>query len=104
MRREVCDEPTVWLRCAPVEGLAALQPELDAGERRVRLEGLTEQVGLRPITHNIGVVEYVAVRIVVMKAGRIVEQGACAEVLARPARYYTRQLLAAVPQLVTACD
>ena len=146
------------------EGLAALQPDLDATQRRARLERLTDQVGLRRealtryphefsggqrqriaiaralavepqliicdeptsaldvsvqaqilnllrdlqrelgvsylfITHNIGVVEYVADRIVVMRAGRIEEQGDCAEVLAEPTREYTRALLAAVPRL-----
>ena len=45
--------------------------------------------------------EYVADRLVVMKAGRVEEQGACADVLARPSREYTKQLLAAVPRLVT---
>ena len=53
-------------------------------------------------THNIGVVETIADRLVVMKSGRIVEQGACAEVLARPAHAYTQQLLAAVLRLVAA--
>ena len=37
-----------------------------------------------------------------MKSGRIVEQGDCAEVLARPAHAYTQQLLAAVLRLVAA--
>jgi len=36
-----------------------------------------------------------------MQAGRIVEQGACADVLGRPVNDYTRTLLAAVPRLVT---
>jgi peptide/nickel transport system ATP-binding protein len=36
-----------------------------------------------------------------MKAGRVEEQGACAEVLGAPGRDYTRQLLAAVPRLAT---
>ncbi|MDE2567162.1 MAG: ABC transporter ATP-binding protein, partial [Burkholderiales bacterium] len=51
------------------------------------------------ITHNIGVVEYIADRVAVMRSGRIEEQGDCGEVLARPAREYTRALLAAVPRL-----
>jgi peptide/nickel transport system ATP-binding protein len=147
------------------EGLAALQPELSATDRRGRIEQLADRVGLRRdalnryphefsggqrqriaiaralavqpkvivcdeptsaldvsvqaqilnllkelqrelgvsylfITHNIGVVEYIADRIVVMKAGRIVEQGLCAEVLSRPAHAYTQGLLAAVPRVV----
>ena len=54
------------------------------------------------ITHNIGVVEYIADRIAVMRAGRIEEQGTCDDVLSRPTRDYTRTLLAAVPRLVVA--
>jgi peptide/nickel transport system ATP-binding protein len=54
------------------------------------------------ITHNIGVVEYVADRIAVMRNGRIEEQGDCAGVLSRPQREYTRALLAAVPRLAAA--
>jgi peptide/nickel transport system ATP-binding protein len=54
------------------------------------------------ITHNIGVVEYVADRIAVMRGGRIEEQGGCECVLSNPQRDYTRTLLAAVPRLAAA--
>jgi ABC-type dipeptide/oligopeptide/nickel transport system ATPase component len=37
-----------------------------------------------------------------MQAGRIVEQGASADVLQRPQHAYTRTLLAAVPRVVVA--
>ena len=149
------------------EGLAALQPNLTAPDRKQRLERLADQVGLRQealqryphefsggqrqriaiaralavqpklivcdeptsaldvsvqaqilnllrdlqrelgvsylfITHNIGVVETIADRVAVMRAGRIEEQGLCADVLGHPQRDYTRQLLAAVPRLATA--
>ena len=149
------------------EGLIALQPGLDGGARRRRLETLTDQVGLRRealgrfphefsggqrqriaiaralavqpklivcdeptsaldvsvqaqilnlldelqrelglaylfITHNIGVVEYIANFVAVMQAGRIVEQGDSEAVLRRPRHEYTRTLLAAVPRLAAA--
>jgi peptide/nickel transport system ATP-binding protein len=51
------------------------------------------------ITHNIGVVEYVADDVAVMQAGRIVESGPCAAVLGAPQHGYTQTLLAAVPRV-----
>jgi oligopeptide/dipeptide ABC transporter ATP-binding protein len=51
------------------------------------------------ITHNIGVVASVAQRLIVMYAGRIVEDGPISEVLGQPYHPYTRLLLAATPEL-----
>ena len=51
------------------------------------------------ITHNLGLVADVAHRVNVMYAGRIVESGEAAEVLAHPRHPYTRALLSAVPRL-----
>jgi len=51
------------------------------------------------ITHNIGVVEYLSDETVVMKAGKIVEQGLTADVCGNPQQEYTQKLLAAVPRL-----
>jgi peptide/nickel transport system ATP-binding protein len=51
------------------------------------------------ITHNFGVVEYLAHEIAVMKNGRLVEIGAADAILNRPQHEYTRALLAAVPRL-----
>jgi oligopeptide/dipeptide ABC transporter ATP-binding protein len=50
------------------------------------------------ITHNFGVVAEIADRVMVMYAGRIVEQGSVAQVLSAPRMPYTRGLLAAVPR------
>ncbi|MBK1690350.1 ABC transporter ATP-binding protein [Rubrivivax gelatinosus] len=88
----VCDEPTSALDVSVQAQILNLLREL---QRELGVSYLF-------ITHNIGVVEYIADRIAVMKAGRIEEQGSCADVLARPQRDYTRTLLAAVPRLVTA--
>lgn len=52
------------------------------------------------ITHNIGVVEYLSDRTVVMYKGKIVEQGKTAQVCGQPRHPYTQKLLAAVPRLV----
>jgi len=66
------------------------------------LERLQRELGLALvlITHNIGVVEFLADDLAVMQRGRIEEQGLAAEVLAAPASPYTRTLLDAVPRLV----
>jgi peptide/nickel transport system ATP-binding protein len=65
------------------------------------LMALQSQLGMAYlfITHNFGVVEYMADRMAVMHAGLIVEQGAVADVLRAPAHEQTRALLAAVPRL-----
>src|SRR5262249_38271921 len=49
------------------------------------------------VTHDLGVVAGHADRVVVMYAGRVVEDGAVDDVLASPAHPYTRALLASVP-------
>lgn len=51
------------------------------------------------ITHNFGVVEYLADRVAVMSAGRIVELGDAEQVLLAPVSQVTRELLDAVPRL-----
>ncbi len=49
------------------------------------------------ITHDLAVVSALADRIAVMYAGRIVEQGPAADIVARPLHPYTRGLIGSVP-------
>jgi len=49
------------------------------------------------ITHDLAVISSLADRIAVMYAGRIVEQGPTAEVIARPLHPYTHGLIGSVP-------
>ena len=51
------------------------------------------------ITHDLGVVAEMAQRVVVMYAGRKVEEAPVADLYARPLHPYTRGLLGAVPRL-----
>ncbi len=51
------------------------------------------------ITHDLGVVAEMAERVVVMYAGRKVEEGAVREIFRRPLHPYTQGLLGAVPRL-----
>ncbi len=52
--------------------------------------------GIAIVTHNIGVVEYMADRVAVMYQGRLVEYGTVNEVIHHPQDAYTRKLIGAV--------
>ena len=65
------------------------------------LEELKKQLGLSIlfITHDLGVVQHIADRIIVMNKGRIVESGDADEVLRNPKEEYTKRLMASVPKI-----
>ncbi|CAN5498209.1 dipeptide ABC transporter ATP-binding protein [soil metagenome] len=87
----ICDEPT-----------SALDVSVQAQILNL-LKGLQRELGVAYlfITHNIGVVEYMAGRVAVMQHGRIVETGNSTDVLSRPKNDYTRTLLESVPRVKT---
>jgi peptide/nickel transport system ATP-binding protein len=62
-----------------------------------QLKTLREQtdMGILLVTHDLGVVADVAERVLVMYAGRLVEQGKAPEILLAPQHPYTQRLLAA---------
>src|SRR5258708_5195286 len=49
------------------------------------------------VSHDLNVVRLLCDRVIVMRAGRIVEQGPTEEILVSPQAQYTRDLLAAIP-------
>jgi ABC-type microcin C transport system duplicated ATPase subunit YejF len=65
------------------------------------LQELQQEFGLTYIfiSHSLPVVAQVATRVAVMRAGKFVEVGAVEQILHRPGHSYTRELLAAVPEL-----
>ncbi len=79
----ICDEVTSALDVSVQAAILALLRELQE-------EGMT----LVFVTHDLGVVRAIADRIVVVKDGRIIEQGACDEVLDRPQSAYVEGLVA----------
>ena len=65
------------------------------------MQGLAKDFGtaLIIITHNLGVVARYADRVIVMYAGKIIEEGTAEEIFHNPIHAYTRGLLASVPRL-----
>lgn len=65
------------------------------------LRDLREKLGFSClfVSHDIGVIQALADRAMVMKDGRVVESGDCAKVFDDPQTPYTRTLLDAVPRL-----
>jgi len=51
------------------------------------------------ISHDLGVIDYLCDRVVVMYRGRIIEEGPTAQIIDRPGQDYTRALIAARPSI-----
>ena len=85
----IADEPTtaldVTIQAQILQLIRVLQQEM--------------QMGVIFITHDMGVVAEIADRVLVMRQGEQVEQGAVRELFAAPQQPYTQALLAAVPRL-----
>jgi peptide/nickel transport system ATP-binding protein len=84
----IADEPTTALDVTTQARILRLLRELRT----------TRRSGILFITHDFGVVAEIADRVVVMRYGRVVEQGTVEEILQNPQHTYTRMLLDAVPK------
>jgi peptide/nickel transport system ATP-binding protein len=88
----IADEPTT-----------ALDVTIQAQILELMLE-LKERLGMAImlITHAMGVVAETAQRVVVMYAGKVVEEAPVAELFARPRHPYTQGLIRSIPRIDTA--
>ncbi len=81
----ICDEPTT-----------ALDVTIQSEILKLLLELKKElKVSILFITHDLGIVQEIAEKVLVMKDGQIVERGLVKEILASPSHSYTRELLEA---------
>ena len=83
----LCDEPTSALDASTQAQVINL------------LKNLQEKFSLTYlfISHNLGVVEYIADRIAVMYRGNLVELGTTAQIMKNPQHVYTKRLLSSMP-------
>ena len=49
------------------------------------------------ISHDLGVISHLSDRVLVMKDGRVVEEGTPDDIFSRPQHPYTRELIASIP-------
>jgi len=82
----IADEPTSALDVTTQAQILALL-------RRIQRE---KGMAMLFITHDFGVVQAIADRVLVLEKGHVVEQGSAAQVLQAPGEAYTRRLVAAV--------
>ncbi|WP_116198507.1 dipeptide ABC transporter ATP-binding protein [Amycolatopsis circi] len=85
----IADEPTTALDVTVQQQILDLLRDIRENEGTATLL----------ITHNMGVVADVADRVAVLRRGKLVEEAPAAELFGSPKADYTRELLAAVPQL-----
>ena len=98
--RALAPEPKLIIADEPVSALdVSIQSQI-----LNLLKELQRDLGLTMvfISHDLGVVHYIADRIAVMYQGKIVETGPASEVFNSPKDEYTKRLLASIPKLKSA--
>jgi ABC-type dipeptide/oligopeptide/nickel transport system ATPase component len=85
----VADEPTTALDTSTQKRITEL------------LESLNRSKGMSIlfISHDLALLKQIAARIIVMRQGKVVEQGPAREILYHPKQAYTKNLVQAIPKL-----
>ena len=97
--RALAPEPKLIIADEPVSALdVSIQSQI-----LNLIKTLQKDLGLTMIfiSHDLGVVHYIADRIAVMYKGKIVESGPAGNVFYEPKADYTKRLLASIPKLAT---
>jgi peptide/nickel transport system ATP-binding protein len=83
------------------EPVSALDVTLQAQILKLLLALKTERkISYLFITHDLSAARSLASRVLVMKEGKIAEQGSVADIFERPQTPYTKTLLAAIPRVI----
>lgn len=97
LARAIVHRPRILVGDEPLSALdVTVRAQILRLLARLRTE---EDLTLVLVSHDIGVVQSVCDQVVVMKDGKVVEQGPTEKVLLQPQAAYTRQLLASIPTL-----
>lgn len=97
LARAIVHRPRILVGDEPLSALdVTVRAQILRLLARLRVE---QDLTLVLVSHDIGVVQNVCDQVVVMKDGRVVEQGPTEKVLLQPQAAYTRQLLASIPTL-----
>ena len=84
----IADEPTTALDIDTQEQILKLLKEINS----------ESGTSILFISHDLGVIKKICGRVMVMYAGKIIEEGDTAEVFANPAHEYTKALLGSLPE------
>lgn len=93
----MCCDPKLLIADEPTTALdVTIQAQILELMLRIKNE---KNTGILLITHDLGVVAEMCTRVIVMYAGRIVEEAAVSELFKAPKHPYTQGLIASVPKL-----
>ena len=89
----LADEPMSAIDVSARVGILHTLQSVMAESRRQ--DGSSDAMAMIIVSHDLGVVQHIADRVMVLRRGVVVEEGPVETILAHPGESYTRQLVAA---------